>query len=85
MPRQIRTLGQARDAGLHLIAICHNILCRARLKLNLIAVIEFAGEGSTSRSSTLTAGDAARCDEVKRPPSTVPRRLRAGDPRHRAC
>lgn len=43
MPRTIHTLGQAREAGLQLIAICDNMLCRCRRELDLVAVIEFVG------------------------------------------
>ena len=43
MPRPIRTLGDARDRGLKLIAVCDNPACRHRRSLDLGVIIEHVG------------------------------------------
>lgn len=43
MPRPIRTLGDARDRGLRLVAVCDNPACRHRRDLDLALIIDHVG------------------------------------------
>ena len=45
MSRAIHTLGDARDVGLEIVAVCRNILCRRRTVLDVMALIYRLGEG----------------------------------------
>lgn len=40
----MRTLGDASNGRLRVIAVCHNIACRAERELDLAQVIQFVGE-----------------------------------------
>jgi hypothetical protein len=45
MPRLINTLGDARDSGQELVAICDEIRCRHRWTIDLDHVLKFMGTG----------------------------------------
>jgi hypothetical protein len=45
MVRPVHTLGDARDVGLELTAVCRNMLCRRRVKLDIDKLIYQLGEG----------------------------------------
>lgn len=45
MVKPVHTLGDARDVGLEIVAVCRNILCRRRTTLDIRALIYKLGEG----------------------------------------